>query len=115
MRFTPDRDLLGLNELRIAHATVPRGGVDDPGLLQDMRDAFARDLDRCLQWLYRRGRDFRFCADAQIDPRELVEALLQDLEEHCLAPIDRRIEALGEARPPAALYRRRPGPHGAAP
>jgi len=113
--FTPHLDLFGLNELRLAHASVPRDIVDHPDTLQDMRDEFARDLERCLQWLYRRGRDFRFSADVEIDPRELVEMVRQEFEEQGLAPIDRRIQALSDANPPAIAYRRRPGLHGAAP
>src|SRR4051812_7538539 len=112
-RFIPHGDLLGLNELRVDHASIPREIVD-PDILQDMRDEFARDLDRLLQWLYRRGRDFRFSADVEIDPRELVEMVQQEVEEQGLAPIDRRIQALRETNPPTIAYRRRPGLHGAA-
>jgi hypothetical protein len=39
----------------------------------------------------------------------------QEFEEQGLAPIDRRIQALSDANPPAIAYRRRPGLHGAAP
>src|SRR5882757_6259866 len=45
--FIPRRNLLGLNELRIAHVAMPRRGIDDAETLQQLRDGLVRDFDRC--------------------------------------------------------------------